>query len=125
MRDSNLSLEFLTPEEAAAVDAALLSSADKFSTRLAIYACRVLNEISSTTNCQIEDISEEAIANWVKYDPTIRDTIDLDDRFIDFFTRLVTAALVPLHQVARSTRVTLDELQVRDIITWFEQERSQ
>ncbi|MDJ1184654.1 hypothetical protein [Roseofilum casamattae] len=125
MTDDRVSMEFLTPEEAAAVDVALLSSADKFSTRLAIYACRVLSEISSTTHCPIEQISEDAIADWVKHDPKIEDTIDIDDRFINFFTRLVTAALVPLRQISQSKGITLDKLQVRDIITWFERERSQ
>jgi hypothetical protein len=39
-------MDFLTEDEAIQVDAALLSSKEKFSTRLAIYALRCLKEIA-------------------------------------------------------------------------------
>ncbi len=120
MTDARLAVEFLTMEEVRAVDAALLSAADKFSTRLAIYACRALREISRITGERMDQISAEAIADWIAHDPQMENLIDMDQNFIDFFVRLVTAALVPLNQMALSRGVTLEDLSVEDIIAWFE-----
>jgi len=120
---SRLPVEFLTQEEAMVVDSALLSSADKFSTRLAIYACRALKEISLETHEPPETISEEAIAHWVKHDPHIQKVIDLDESFINFFARLVSSARVPLDKIAQETEVKVTDLKVMDIVAWFEKDR--
>jgi hypothetical protein len=120
---SRLPVEFLTEEEAIMVDSALLSSADKFSTRLAIYACRALKEISLETHQPAETISEEAIADWVKHDTHIQKIIDLDESFINFFARLVSSARVPLDKIAQETQVKVTDLKAMDIIVWFEKDR--
>ncbi|MBP0028365.1 hypothetical protein PN466_18695 [Roseofilum reptotaenium CS-1145] len=121
--NSRLPVEFLTEEEAMMVDSALLSSADKFSTRLAIYACRALREISLQTHQPAESISEEAIADWVKHDPHIQKIIDLDESFINFFARLVSSARVPLNEIAQEIQVKVTDLKVIDIVFWFEKDR--
>lgn len=120
---SRLPVEFLTEEEAIMVDSALLSSPDKFSTRLAIYACRALKEISLETHQPAETIAEDAIAHWVKHDTHIQRIIDLDESFINFFARLVSAARVPLNKIAQETQVKVTDLKVMDIVTWFEKDR--
>ncbi|MDJ1181250.1 hypothetical protein PJF56_20520 [Roseofilum sp. BLCC_M91] len=120
---SRLPVEFLTEEEAMVVDSALLSSADKFSTRLAIYACRALKEISLETAQPPETISEEAIAHWVKHDSHIQQAIDLDESFINFFARLVSSARVPLEKITQETQVQITDLKVMDIVDWFEKDR--
>ncbi|MGL5510297.1 MAG: hypothetical protein ACRC2J_05185, partial [Microcoleaceae cyanobacterium] len=59
---------FLTETEAIAVESALLTSKDKFSTRLAIYALRCLKQISQSTGRAIALIQPAEIALWISQD---------------------------------------------------------
>ncbi|MEB3292278.1 MAG: hypothetical protein VKJ24_03885 [Synechococcales bacterium] len=112
------STEFLTPEECALVDAALLTSRDKFTTRVSIYALRSLQEIALAKDCAIADLAETDIIHWIHSDPSLE--AGIDDNFRAFFARLVLSSLAPLQQIAASTGFSLEEVNIQHVIHWFE-----
>lgn len=63
---------FLTPEESADVDAALLSSPEKFLTRLTISSQRLLTLIAQSYNIPIEELTHQQIIDWFEKDSKIR-----------------------------------------------------
>ncbi|MCL2925305.1 MAG: hypothetical protein MGF17_11990 [Trichodesmium sp. MAG_R04] len=114
------SIEFLTPEESAQVDKALLTSKDKFSTRLAIYSLRCLRQIARETGLTLEEIPAEQVKTWIKKDEGLKQNLDIDANFENFFTRLVIASLSPLKQIAQESVVPLQDLTVQQVVKWFE-----
>ncbi|NJN06540.1 MAG: hypothetical protein HC874_00995 [Richelia sp. SL_2_1] len=64
--------QFLTLEESAKVDAALLSSAEKFLTRLTISSHRVLQQIAKENNVAVEELTTKQIIDWFEQDGKIR-----------------------------------------------------
>lgn len=64
--------QFLTPEESADVDAALLSSSEKFLTRLTISSQRLLQIVARDTGVVIEDLTHKQIVEWFERDSQIR-----------------------------------------------------
>lgn len=64
--------QFLTPEESADVDKALLSSPEKFLTRLTISSLRVLKLIAEDCQVSIEDLTPQQIIEWFEKDSKIR-----------------------------------------------------
>ncbi len=114
------SMEFLTPEESAQVDGALLTSKDKFSTRLAIYSLRCLRQIAAETGLTLEEIPAEQVKIWIKNDESLKENLDIDANFENFFTRLVMASLPPLKQVAQESAIPLQDLTVQQVVKWFE-----
>ncbi|MGD1712825.1 hypothetical protein [Hydrocoleum sp. CS-953] len=114
------SMEFLTPEESAQVDAALLTSKDKFSTRLAIYSLRCLRQIATETGLTPEKIPAEQVETWIKKDESLKQNLDIDANFESFFIKLVMASLSPLKQVAQESAIPIQDLTVQQVIKWFE-----
>ncbi|OIP70099.1 MAG: hypothetical protein AUK43_10700 [Oscillatoriales cyanobacterium CG2_30_40_61] len=113
-------MEFLTEDEAIQVDAALLSSKDKFSTRLAIYALRCLKQIAETENIKIENIKPEQVQDWVKNDHSFQEKLELDGNFHQFFSQLVISSLKPLKQVSQAENIPIQDLTIKQLIQWFE-----
>lgn len=66
------STQFLSLEESAKVDAALLSSPEKFLTRLTISSLRLLKHIAEEHNVKIEDLTTQQIIAWFEKDSKIR-----------------------------------------------------
>lgn len=64
--------QFLTPEESGQVDAALLSSVEKFLTRITISSLRVLIHIAKENQVAVEDLTPEQIIAWFEKDGKIR-----------------------------------------------------
>ncbi|MBD2388068.1 hypothetical protein [Cylindrospermum sp. FACHB-282] len=64
--------QFLTLEESAKVDAALLSSPEKFLTRLTISSLRILQHIAQDYGIAIEDLTTKQIISWFEKDAKIR-----------------------------------------------------
>ncbi len=64
--------QFLTPDESLDVDAALLTSPEKFLTRLTISSLRLLKLISRDTGVAIEDLGHKQIIEWFERDSKIR-----------------------------------------------------
>ncbi|WP_250122130.1 hypothetical protein [Chroococcidiopsis sp. CCMEE 29] len=66
------STQFLTLEESAKVDAALLSSPEKFLTRLTISSLKLLKHIAQEYGVAIEDLTTQQIIAWFEKDGKIR-----------------------------------------------------
>ncbi len=66
------SVQFLTQEESAEVDKALLSSPEKFLTRLTISSLRLLKTIAQQEGVAVEDLTPEQIIAWFEKDGKIR-----------------------------------------------------
>ncbi|MEA5503014.1 hypothetical protein VB735_07830 [Halotia wernerae UHCC 0503] len=66
------STQFLTLEESAKVDAALLSSPEKFLTRLTISSLKLLKYIAQEYGVAIEDLTAQQVIAWFETDSKIR-----------------------------------------------------
>ncbi|MEB3359499.1 MAG: hypothetical protein VKK04_22430 [Synechococcales bacterium] len=118
--------DFLTPEESAQVDQALLTSRERFSARVAIYSLRVLKQISQQTGQAIAHISDQALADWVAQDTVAAQVsaqgLDTDDSFKQFFIRLVQSSRKPLGQISQASGLPIESLTPAQVIAWFEAE---
>ncbi len=76
------STQFLTPEESARVDASLLSSSEKFLTRLTISSLRLLKHIAQENNVTIEDLTPQQIVDWFEQDGKIRRERGIDAAYL-------------------------------------------
>lgn len=114
------STEFLTPEECAEVDKALLTSREKFSARVAIYALRSLKQIAQETGIAITQLEPHQIEDWVYQDDSLQTGSDRE--FRQFFAQLVLASFKPLKQSAQIAGVSIEALTVAQVIVWFEQQ---
>jgi hypothetical protein len=65
------STQYLTPDESADVDRALLSQSEKFLTRLTISSLRLLGVIAKESGVAIEDLSHQQVINWFEKDAKI------------------------------------------------------
>jgi hypothetical protein len=123
MTDPQLSpTEFLTLDEVAEVDKALLSSKDKFLARIALYSLRSLKQIAQQTGLPIGAITPQQIADWVEQDMSVRPQIERNDSFQQFFTQLVMSSLKPLKRMSAETGTAIEALNVPQVVGWFEQE---
>ena len=68
----NQTEQFLTTAESADVDKALLSSPEKFLTRLTISSLRLLKIISQDINVPIEELTHGQLIAWFEKDSKIR-----------------------------------------------------
>lgn len=66
------SSQFLTFEESAKVDAALLASNEKFLVRLTISSLKLLKHIAEENGVNIEDLTTQQVINWFEKDGKIR-----------------------------------------------------
>lgn len=66
------STQFLTLEESAKVDAALLAANEKFLTRLTISSLKLLKHIAQEYNVAIEDLDTQQIVAWFEKDGKVR-----------------------------------------------------
>jgi hypothetical protein len=66
------STQFLTLEESAKVDAALLSSPEKFLARLTISSLKLLKHIAQEYGVAIEDLTTQQLIDWFEKDSKIR-----------------------------------------------------
>ena len=114
------STEFLTPEECAEVDKALLTSRERFSTRVAIYALRSLKTIAVENGTTIAQLESQQIEDWVYQDESLQ--TGRDREFRQFFAQLVLASGKPLTHAAQLAGVSTEALTVAQVIGWFEQQ---
>lgn len=66
------SVQFLTEEESIDVDKALLSSPEKFLTRLTISSLRLLGIIAREYEIPVEELTHQQIIAWFEKDSKIR-----------------------------------------------------
>lgn len=114
--------EFLTFEEVAEVDKALLTSQDKFLARVSLYSLRVLKQIAQTENLPVEAITNQQIAAWIEQDASLQQSVGTDASFQAFFTRIVLSSLKPLRQIAQDTKTPIQDLSIQQVVSWFEKE---
>jgi len=69
-----MSLQFLTEAESAAVDAALLTTPEKFLTRLTLSTAKLLNYIAKDLNSSVEALTNEQIIAWFEADSKRKQT---------------------------------------------------
>lgn len=68
----NQQQQFLTPEESADVDKALLGSQEKFLTRLTISSLRLLKIIAEDRGVSMGDLTHQQVIDWFEKDGKIR-----------------------------------------------------
>lgn len=74
--------QFLTPEESGQVDAALLSSPEKFLTRITISSLRVLVHIAQEYGVAVEELTPKQIIDWFEKDGKIRREQGIEAAFL-------------------------------------------
>jgi hypothetical protein len=74
--------QFLTLDESAKVDAALLSSPEKFLTRITISSLRLLNHIAREYNVTVEDLTAQQVIAWFEKDSKIRREQGVDAAYL-------------------------------------------
>ncbi len=76
MEHSNL--QFLSSEESADVEAALLTSSEKFLTRLTISSWRLLQTIAKDNQVSVEELTHKQIIQWFENDSKVRQEQGID-----------------------------------------------
>ena len=76
------STQFLSSEESAQVDAALLSSPEKFLTRLTISSLRTLQHIAKEYDVSIEEFTTKQIITWFENDAKVRREKGIEEAFL-------------------------------------------
>ncbi|WP_414549334.1 hypothetical protein [Anabaena sp. CCY 0017] len=64
--------QFLSLEESGKVDAALLSSSEKFLTRLTISSLKLLKHIAQEYGVAMEDLTTQQLISWFEKDAKIK-----------------------------------------------------
>jgi hypothetical protein len=83
MSDSQPSTQsFLTLEESALVDKALLSSHEKFLTRLTLSSQKLLRHIAQDLKVEMENLTAEQIVAWFENDGKIRREQGIDAAYL-------------------------------------------
>lgn len=78
------STQFLTLEESAKVDAALLSSPEKFLTRLTISSLKLLKHIAQEYDVRIEDLTTQQVIAWFEKDGKIRREQGIESAYLNW-----------------------------------------
>ncbi|MBD0264649.1 MAG: hypothetical protein KME22_07010 [Hassallia sp. WJT32-NPBG1] len=78
------STQFLTLEESAKVDAALLSSPEKFLTRLTISSLKLLKHIAQEYDVKIEDLTTQQVIAWFEKDAKIRREKGIESAYLNW-----------------------------------------
>lgn len=76
------SMQFLSAEESGDVDKALLSSSEKFLTRLTISSLRLLKQIAKDTGVTIEELTHQQVVDWFENDGKIRREQGIEAAFL-------------------------------------------
>lgn len=76
------STQFLTLEESEKVDAALLSSSEKFLTRLTISSLKLLKHIAQEYSVAIEDLTAQQVVSWFEKDGKVRREEGIDAAYL-------------------------------------------
>ncbi len=88
-----MSLQFLTAEESAAVDAALLTTPEKFLTRLTLSTGKLLAYIAKDLNTSVESLSNEQIIAWFEADSKRKQTEGVEASVLKWDAKNLTDVL--------------------------------
>ncbi len=141
-------VQFLTLEEAQVIDAAQLSTLEKFMTRITVSSLRVLQKIATDLGVTIAALEPARIVAWIEADAQIRrdrgieaaflkwpegDDLEFPDPLVDevshaklsshekFLARLTIAALKVLAPMAEDCGVGIETLAVSQIVAWVQE----
>jgi hypothetical protein len=117
--------ELLTPEESAQVDAALMTAKDRFSTRVAIYALRILKQVAAERGIPLGTVDAESLQAFIAQDAAAKQTLAsqsmaMDDSFKQFWSNIILSAQKPLGAIAATHQCGLTAITTPQIISWFE-----
>ncbi len=117
--------DLLTPEESAQVDGALMTSKDRFSTRVAIYALRIMKQIATTAAIQIDGVGPKELGEFLDNDAAAQESMaaqsmEIDGDFKQFWSQIILSARKPLRAIAQANQTGLDSIDTTQIISWFE-----
>jgi hypothetical protein len=143
-------MKFLTAEEAYAIDGAMLSTMEKFMTRITISSLRILVHIAKAYGVRGENLQPSQIVQWIETDAQIRrsqgseaaflnwgqeeEELDFpDDRhdevtgaalssYEKFLTRMTISSLQVLIPIAKDYDVSMEALTVSQVIAWVEKD---
>ncbi len=141
-------IQFLTLAEAHAIDGAMLSTMEKFMTRITISSMRIITKIAQELNIHAEEIAANQIVSWIEHDSQMRKEqgedaaflkwtsphpdLDFEDTRQDevtpaklsshekFLTRMVISAMSALVAIAKDHSVHIEDLTIVQIISWAE-----
>ena len=141
-------IQFLTIEEARAIDSAMLSPMEKFMTRITISSMRILIKIAESLQVQAEELQTGQIVRWIEQDSQIRQeqgeeaaflkwsspTPDLDFEDIrqdevtpanlssheKFLARMVISAKTNILAIAKDSQTPICDLTAAQVISWTE-----
>ncbi|MEL6471516.1 MAG: hypothetical protein AAFQ74_17465 [Cyanobacteria bacterium J06623_4] len=90
-----MSLQFLTPEESAAVDAALLTTPEKFLTRLTLSTGKLLIYIAKDLDTTVEALTNEQIIAWFEADSKRKQTEGIEASVLKWDAKDLTDVSAP------------------------------
>ncbi len=117
--------QLLTPEESSLVEGALMTTKEKFSTRVAIYGLRVLKQIGAERGMALDAIGAAELNQFLTEDEQAQQAVAqngfaIDESFKGFWAQIILSSIKPLHQVAAAQGIGLGDLTVGQIIAGFE-----
>jgi len=143
-------IQFLTLVEAHAIDRAMLSTMEKFMTRITVSSMRIITKIAEDLHIHAEDLAASQIVHWIELDSQIRQDqgedaaflkwtsphpdLDFEDTRQDevttaalsshekFLTRMVISAMLALTAIAKDYSTHIEDLTVAQIISWVERD---
>ncbi|MEY3303675.1 MAG: hypothetical protein ACK5RE_00875 [Pseudanabaena sp.] len=143
-------IQFLTLAEAHAIDGAMLSTMEKFMTRITVSSMRIITKVAEDLHIHAEDLASSQIVHWIEMDSQIRQEqgedaaflkwtsphpdLDFEDTRQDevttaklsshekFLTRMVISAMQALVAIARDYSTHIEDLTVAQILTWVERD---
>ncbi|MDX2254230.1 MAG: hypothetical protein NW214_01805 [Pseudanabaenaceae cyanobacterium bins.39] len=147
-------IQFLTIEEATAIDRANLTAMDKFMTRITISSMRILSKIAMDLQLHGEHLTPQQVVQWVEKDALVRRSqgvefaflkwdakpeydLDFADPIADavtnanlsshekFLTRMVISAIATLTKIAQHYQSHLEELTASQVVQYMEQAQDQ
>jgi hypothetical protein len=150
MSTSQDPIQFLTLEEAHAIDRAMLSTMEKFMTRITISSMRIITKIAEELSIHAESLSAQQIVQWIERDSQIRKEQGEDAAFLKwtsphpdldfadtrqdevtpanlsshekFLTRMVISAMQALIAIAKDYSIHLEDLTAEQVIAWVERD---
>ena len=143
-------IQFLTLAEAHAIDGAMLSTMEKFMTRITVSSMRIIVKIAQDLKIHAEELAPSLIVQWIEQDSQIRQEqgedaaflkwssphpdLDFEDTRQDevtpaklsshekFLTRMVISAMQALVAITQDFSSHIEDLTVEQIISWVERE---
>ncbi|MBD2177666.1 hypothetical protein H6F42_12150 [Pseudanabaena sp. FACHB-1998] len=150
MSNPHVEIQFLTLAEAHAINGALLSTMEKFMTRITISSLRIIVKIAQELAIHAEELTPAQIVQWIERDALIRKEqgedaaflkwtsphpdLDFEDTREDevtpaklsshekFLTRMVISAMQALGAIAKDYSIHLEDLTAEQVIAWVERD---